>query len=99
MSWRSNSSLQPARTKPQATSKTPRVNEALIFIAHLGHEFGADPFEELCGIGQIEFRVGSFDTEKETVVGGLLEARHREERAMRLRKFVQRQHSEHGKRR
>src|SRR5882672_857735 len=97
MSWRSNSSLQPARKSPQAARRKFRVSEALIFIAYLGHKLRANTFEKLRGIGQIKFCVGGFDADKKAVIAGALGALYGEQRTMRLREFVQGQHSEHGK--
>src|ERR1700741_2890159 len=99
MSWRKSSSLHPAKKTPQAASKIPRVSEALIFIAHLGHKFSTDAFKEFRRGAQVEFFVAGLNADEEFVICGALETRHREKRAMRLRQFVQRQHSEHGKRR
>src|SRR5262249_27102903 len=99
MSWRSSSSLHPAKKTPQAANKIRRESEALIFIAHLGPEFSADAFKEFCRAGQVEFLVARFNTDKEGVVRGALETRHVKERAMRLRQLVQREHAEHSKRR
>src|ERR1051325_7124120 len=98
MSCRSSSSLHPTRKTPQAASSTPRMSEALIFIAHLGHIFRANTFEKLRGARQIKFCVAGFDADEEGIVCGALEAGHGEERTMRLRELVQSQHSEHGKR-
>src|SRR5260221_4340546 len=97
MSWRSNSSLQPARKSAQAARRTFRVSEALIFIAYLGHKLRADTFEKLRGIGQIKFCVGGFDADKKAVIAGALEAFYGEQRAMRLRELVQREHTKQGK--
>src|SRR5256885_2298025 len=97
MSWRSNSSLQPARKSAQAARRKFRVSEALIFIAHLGHKFCADALEKLGSFREIEFCVRGLDADEKAVVRGALETRDGEQRAMRLWKFIQREHSEDGK--
>src|SRR5579859_868233 len=98
MSCRKSSSLHPAKKRPQTASKIPRVSEALIFIAHLGHKFASDALEELRRTGQVELLVTRFDADKESIVRGALEPRHGEERAMRLWQFVQGKHAKDGKR-
>src|SRR5579859_1678526 len=97
MSWRKSSSLQPARKTPQTTSMIQRVNEALIFIAHLGHEFSANTFQKLGCTGQVKLVVARFDADKEAVVRCFLKAWHGKERAMRLRQLVQGKHAKHRK--
>src|SRR5215831_3272477 len=93
MSWRIMFSLQPARLNAQAT---PRMNATLIFIAHLGDVLGIDALQEPGGFHQMEFMVMRFDPQEEAVAGSVLEALDVEERMMRLRQPIQRQHAEDG---
>src|SRR5205807_6937445 len=94
-----SSSLQPARKSAQAARRKLRVSEALIFIAHLGYKLCANALEKLGSFREAEFCVRGLDADEETVVRGALETRDGEQRTVRLRKFVQREHSEDGARR
>src|SRR5215467_4247738 len=96
MSWRTSSS-QPARTRAQ--NADPTRTAALILIAHLGHMLGVDALQEASRVLQLEFRIVGFDAKEKLVVGSLLEPRYVEQRMMRLRQFVHRQHAKNGKKR
>src|SRR3984893_1803922 len=87
--------LQPATQKSEAAS-TARKSKVLV-IFDLDDMRGVKTVEKARRFGEIEFRIARFDAQKKTVAGGVLdETVHIEERMMRAREPVQRQHAKNG---
>src|SRR4029079_14552036 len=68
---------------------------SLFLIGNCGDLPGTEGCQEVARPFEIEFRVGSLDTEEEPVPARQREARHVEHRVIRLRQAVQRQHAQH----
>src|SRR5450432_2549179 len=99
--------LQPASSRTQAAPQSAaseremEMVRTVLVIKHLGHVMRIDALQESRGVRKIEFLVAGLDAQKELVAGGVLgETLDVEQRMMRLRQAVQRQHAENrGKRR
>src|SRR5712672_3253357 len=86
------SSRQPVK----ANSIKAPVERANLFF-NFGHLFWIQLLQELPGLGEIEFRVSGFDTQKETVYRRVCrERRDVEHRMIRHGQLIHRKHSEHG---
>src|SRR5262245_1294441 len=92
MSWRIASS-QPASAS--AHNAAPINTDALIFIAHLGDVLGIDALQKTRRLFQVKLRIVRFNAQEKFVVRSALKPLHIKQRMVRLRQFVQRQHSEH----
>src|SRR5205814_7905450 len=76
-----------------AHSAVAKKPYALIFIAHLGHVLRVNALQKSRRLLQMEIRIMRFDAQKEFIRGSSLEPLHIEERVMRLRQSIQRQHA------
>src|SRR5713101_40540 len=92
MSCRQPPSARRSRAAPEAAE-----TRAALLIVHLDDIVRMKAFEKLRGLHAVEFRVARLDAEEKTVVGGEAEPRHIENRMMRLRQLVQREHAQDGK--
>src|SRR5260370_7547189 len=76
-----------------------KVGTALV-IRHLGNMMRMETVQEARGVRQMKLRVAGLDANKEAVRGCMREARHVENRVVRLGQSVQGEHSENrGERR
>src|SRR3974390_754952 len=94
MSWRSVWS-QPASIRTHAATRS----EDLFFIRHLGHMHRTLFLQKPCASRHIEFRIACLDAKEKPIRRGVRESLDVEDRMMRLRKFVQRDHADHGENR
>src|SRR5580692_10575402 len=93
MSWRI---WQPPVTRASIAAHTPRrIREALI-IMHLGNVLRREPLEKPSGVRKIELLVARLDADEEAVLGRVAETIGVENRVMRLRQLVERDHAEDG---
>src|SRR5208283_5758715 len=74
-------------------------SEELVFILHLADVLGRYTLQEPGGLCQVEFWIARFDAKEEAIGGRAREAFDAEDRMIRLRQFVQGEHTDHGKNR
>ena len=65
---------------------------------HLGNVLRGKPLQKARRIREIKLFVASLDADKEAVTRGMRETVSIENRMMRLRQPVEREHAEHGRR-
>src|SRR5258708_25635486 len=75
-----------------------KVGTALV-IRHLGNMMRMETVQEACGVRQMKLRVAGLDANKEAVRGCMREARHVENRVVRLGQPVQGEHSQNPRER
>src|SRR6266508_761634 len=69
-------------------------------MLHLGHRLGPQALQEPARLGAIELRVVGLDTQEEAIARGMRgELRHVEDRMVRFRQAVQRQHPKYRRQR
>src|SRR5450432_277851 len=90
MSWR-----QPENTDTADNARSTRRTCAGDLIRHLRNQFRMVPFQKLAGITQAEMRVLRFNAQEEFVTAGTGEIGSIENRMVRLRQSIQRQHAKH----
>src|SRR6266540_3309777 len=69
-------------------------------MLHIGHPLGPQALQEPARLGAIELRVVGLDTQEEAIARGMRgELRHVEDRMVRFRQAVQRQHPKYRRQR
>src|ERR1700737_3517695 len=88
-------------TKTNAANSAPaEVNRRrTLIILHLGDVFGMQTLQKPRRFRQIEFGIAWLDTKEKSVRRGVHKSRHVENRMVRLRQFIQPQHSKNRKKR
>src|SRR5208282_2589645 len=80
-------------------AQTPRRKREALVIVHLGNVMCREPLQEARGFREIKLFVAGLNADEETVRRRMAEAMRIEDRVMRLRQPVKREHSKHGEER
>src|SRR5713226_4897910 len=87
---------QPARNIMQLAAAIPQIPRARLFIEHLGHMLRVNRLQEPGSLRQIKLGIGGFDAYEKAVRRGVAKPLGIENRVMRLRQPIQRQHAKYG---
>src|SRR5215217_4617632 len=98
MSWRHAAAVATTTATPARRLRRPG-RPKICLVLNGRYLSRADPFEELAGLLQVEFLVCRLDAEKEAIAAGQREALGVEDRMIRLRQTIERQHAEHARQR
>src|SRR5689334_4801102 len=99
MSWRQPVSIRAAVTKDTKERTEDTDKESLFSIRDSGHLPRIQGLQESSRTLDVELRIDRLDAEKEPVAAGQREARQVEDRVIRHRQTVEREHAEHARQR
>src|SRR5271167_456909 len=93
ISWRI---WQPLATTESMAAHRPSTMREVLVIMHLGNVMRVKPLQKTCGIRKVKFFVAGLNADEEAVRRGMRETVRIENRMVRLRQPVEREHSKHS---